>query len=366
MYCLEKKYPVIEINLKKLRHNIDEIVKRCKKDGIEIAAVVKGFNGIPRAMKLYNQSGCKQIASSRLEHLAMARKLGISGPFLAIRIPMMSEIPDLVSLADMSLNSELAVIKAIDAECHRRKKYHGIILMADLGDLREGFWDKEEIVRAAVYIEKELKHVYLAGVGTNLGCYGSIHATPQKMEELIAVAQAIEEAIGRKLEIISGGGTLSLPLVIKGTMPDRINHLRLGEGIILGRDLQEFWNLDMSFLYHDVFTLKAEIIEIKDKPSYPVGEIFVNCFGKTGQYIDRGTRKRAILAVGKVDFALDYQLYPRLSGVEILGSSSDHLIVDIQENRDDLAVGDILEFDLQYSTMLYLTNSRYVRIDCKE
>ena len=365
MNTLEKKYPVVEVDLKKLRHNIDEIVRRCKEQGIGVAGVVKGFNGIPETLKLYEESDCIAIASSRLEHLKDARNLGHKGPYLAIRVPMLSEVPDLVKFADMSLNSELSVIKAIDEESGRQGKVHGIILMADLGDLREGFWDKEEMVKAAVYIEKELKNVHLLGVGTNLGCYGSINATPDKMEDLITVAESIEEAIERKLEIISGGGTTSFPLVVNHTMPERINHLRIGEGIALGRDLEDLWGLDMSFLNQDVFTLKAEIIEIKDKPSYPVGEIFVDCFGNRGHYVDRGIRKRAILGVGKVDFALDSQLDPRLPGVEVLGSSSDHLIVDIEECKENLKVGDILEFDLHYSTMVYLTSSKYVRVVCK-
>lgn len=364
MSSLEKKYPVVEVDLKKLKHNIDEMVRRCREKGISVAGVVKGFNAIPETLRLYEESDCTQIASSRLEHLEDARNMGLKGPFLAIRIPMLSEVPDLVRLADMSLNSELTVVKAIDEECKRQGKKHSVILMADLGDLREGYWDKEEMVEAASYIENNLDKVYLAGVGTNLGCYGSINATPEKMEELISVAESIERRIGRRLDIISGGGTTSFPLVYNNTMPKRINHLRMGEGIALGKDLQDLWGLDMSFLNKNVFTLKAEIIEIKDKPSYPVGEIFVDCFGNRGEYVDRGIRKRAIVGVGKVDFALDSQLEPRTKGVEVLGSSSDHLILDIEETNEGLKVGDILEFDLRYSTMVYLTSSKYVRIEC--
>lgn len=366
MYSLKKQFPVVEVNLTKLRHNIDEIIERCNEQGISLAGVVKGFNGLPEAIKVFGESDFSAIASSRLEHIEDARAMGLLGPFLQIRIPMLSEVEDLVRLTDMSLNSELVVIEAIDAECKRQGKTHGIILMTDLGDLREGYWDKEEIVNIAKHMEQNLNHVRLEGVGTNLGCYGSINATPDKMEDLIAVAEAIEKEIGRELAVISGGGTTSFPLVFNHTMPKRINHLRMGEGIALGRDLQDLWGLDMSFLHQDVFTLKAEIVEIKDKPSYPVGDIFVDCFGNCGQYVDRGIRRRAILAVGKVDFSMDSQLDPRLPGVEVIGSSSDHLIVDIEPIRDELKVGDILEFDLRYSTMVFLTGSKYVRIQYVE
>ncbi len=366
MSSLEKKYPYVEVNLGKLEHNINEIVEKCANAGISIAGVVKGFNGIKDTLPLYQRSGCTAIASSRLEHIEDATSMGLAGPFMLIRIPMLSEIPDLVRLTQMSLNSEIEVLKAINAECEKQGKTHKVILMADLGDLREGFWGEKDLLEAALLVENELKHLVLEGIGTNLGCYGSIEATPEKMEELLARAQIIEKAIGRKLNIISGGGTTSLPLVIKGQMPKGINHLRVGEGIALGKDLEDLWGLDMSFLHKDVFTLKAQIIELKVKPSYPVGNIFVDAFGNTVEYEDRGIRKRAILAVGKVDFALDSQLEPVQEGVFVVGSSSDHLIVDVEDYPGELKVGDILEFGLRYSTMVFLTGSRYVRLEIVE
>ena len=359
---MDKKYPVVEIDLKKLRHNIDEIVSRCAARGISITGVVKGFNGILPVMRQFDESGCTAIGSSRLEHIDEARKAGFRKPFLALRVPMLSEIPDLVRLCDCSLNSEVEILKAIDLECAKQGKKHGVILMADLGDLREGFWDKDEMRTAAVTVEKKLDNLHLLGVGTNLGCYGSINPTVDKMEDLIAIAENIEAAIGRKLEIISGGATTSLPLVLNDTMPARINHLRCGEGILLGRDLQELWNVDMSFLHFDVFTVKAEIVEVKDKPSHPVGEIFVDCYGNKVEYEDKGIRKKALLAIGKLDVTFPGAFKPRAAGIEILGGSSDHLILDITDDPIDRRVGDILEFDVRYSTMMYTTASRYLRV----
>lgn len=363
MGSLEKKYPCVKVDLSKLKHNIDKIVDLCQKNGINVAGVVKGFNGIGEALPLYQESACTSIASSRLEHIEEALSQGLKGPFMLIRIPMLSEIYDLVRLADMSLNSEISVLRAIDEECKKQGKTHKAILMVDLGDLREGFFNEEDLFQAALYVENQLESVHLEGIGTNLGCYGSIEATPEKMEELIRRAERIENAIGRPLSIISGGGTTSLPLVIKGDMPKRINHLRIGEGIALGKDLADLWGLDMSFLNKDVFTLRAQIIELKDKPSYPIGSIFVDAFGNKGEYTDKGIRKRAILAIGKVDFSLESQLEPLLAGVEIVGSSSDHLIVDLEDCKENLKVGDILEFGLRYSTMAFLTSSRYVRLE---
>ncbi|WP_324825323.1 alanine/ornithine racemase family PLP-dependent enzyme [Sinanaerobacter sp. ZZT-01] len=358
------QYPLLEIDLKKLRNNIEQVVNRCGEAGIEVAGVIKGFNGIPQVAEQFKLGGCRYIASSRLEQIEDAKNYGIEGPFMLIRIAMPSELERLVSLADYSLQSEVSVIDALNEECIRQNKKHHVILMADLGDLREGFWDKEELAKTALHIEKDLKNIHLLGVGTNLGCYGSIKPTPEKMNELVEVAEKIEETIGRQLEVISGGATSSFTMVHDKTMPSRINHLRIGEGIILAYDLQKDWGYDMSYLNMDAFTLKAQIIEVKDKPTYPVGEIFIDAFGNVCEYEDRGIRRRALLGLGKLDACDLSKLLPRTKNIEILGGSSDHTILDIEDNKDHLQVGDVVEFDVCYTTMLFLTNSKNVTVQC--
>lgn len=355
-------YPRVEIDLAKLRSNVEEMVGRCKAQGIEIAGVIKGCTGIPQCAAQFEAGGCTFIASSRLEQLRDARDFGIKLPLMLIRLPMLTEAAEAVELADLSLNSEVAVLKALNEEALRQGKIHQVILMADLGDLREGFWDRQDLLNAALLVERDLPGLELAGVGTNLGCYGSINATPEKLEELVECAEMIEAAIGRTLRYISGGATTSLPRVLEGNMPPRVNMLRVGEGILLAKDLRDLWGYDMSFMHQDVFTLKAEIIEVKDKPSHPVGEIMFDAFGFRQVYEDRGIRKRALLALGKVDYAFPDMIYPRDKGIEVLGASSDHTIVDIEEAERALAVGDILAFDLCYATIVYVTNCRNVKI----
>ena len=159
-----------------------------------------------------------------------------------------------------------------------------------------GFWDWDELVAAALEVEHDLPNLELLGVGTNLGCYGSIQATPEKMHDLVAAAEQVEKAIGRKLEVISGGASSSLHMVLDGTMPPRINHLRVGEGILLG----SIWGCNMDFMHKDIMVLRAQVIESKVKPSHPVGELSVDAFGQTRTYVDRGHRLRCLLAMGRV------------------------------------------------------------------
>ncbi len=360
-------YPSVTVDLNKLYDNTKLVTDACRKDGITVAGIVKGCNGIPEVGETMLRAGCTQLGTSRMDQIIDMKSRGMDDvEYLLVRIPMLSEAEEVAAYADISLQSELSVIRAVNDACGKFGTHHDVILMADLGDLREGFWDRSELVEAALCIENSLDNINLRGVGTNLGCYGSIKPNLEKMNELVSIAEAVESAIGRKLEIISGGATSSYPLVLEGAMPPRINHLRIGEGILLAYDLKEIWGLDMSGMRQDVFTLKAEVVEVREKPSHPVGEIFIDCFGRKPEYEDRGIRKRAILAMGKLDFALNDKIFPRIDGVEVIGSSSDHCILDIEDCRQDILVGDILEFDLSYPSLMYLTGSRYVNIEIKK
>ena len=282
---------------------------------------------------------------------------------MLLRVPMLSEVERVVDLCASSLNSEIEVLKALNTAALDMGKTHNVILMADLGDLREGFWDKAELTEVAKKVERDMKGLYLEGVATNLGCYGAVTASKEKMEELLELVTNVEKVIGRKLKYIGGGATTTIPLLLKNEMPEGINLLRVGEGILLARDLQELWGFNMDFMYQDVFTLQAEVIEVKKKPSHPVGEIMFDAFGQRPTYEDRGDRMRALLAVGKVDYAYCEAIFPRNEGIEVMGASSDHTILDIEEAKQNIAVGDILEFDLCYSSLVFTTHSKNITVE---
>lgn len=353
------KYPELVIDLNKLKHNIGSLKELCDKQGIALAGVIKGFTGFPEAALKYDEAGVPIIASARLEQLEPL--IGkVKAKLMTIRIPMLTEVSDVVRITDISLNSEVEVLKALDEEAKNQNKIHNVILMKDLGDLREGFWSDDEIIEASLLVENSLSNLHLLGIGTNLGCYGSVVATKEKLEELVSVAEKIENRIGRKLEYISGGATSSLPRVFEKDMPKRINMLRVGEGIILPNGLKETWNCDTSFMHPDVFKLKAEVVEVKTKPSHPVGKIFVDAFGNRPTYEDIGNRKRALVALGKVDYAFLDQLILKEEGAFLVGASSDHTIIDVTDAKRDIKVGDIIEFELCYATIVYITNSNNI------
>lgn len=356
----EGQYPVYEISASKIKSNASGIYELCRSHGIEPLGVVKGFSAMPQVAKLFVEAGFKTLGDSRMKEIIRLRASNIDAKIMLIRIPMLSEIPELVSYADSSLNSELETIRLINKEAKAQKRVHGVILMIDMGDLREGFFRWEEAIEAAKEVEA-MVNIELLGIGTNLSCYGSIKPSVENLGGLCELAEKIEKEIGRRLEIISGGESGSLSLLVNGTMPERINHLRIGEAIITAKDFPYFWDIEIEGIYRDPMVLKAQVVEIKQKPSYPIGETFLDAFGKRPVFTDRGMRKRALLAVGKKDIGDVTMLKPRNEGIEIMGGSSDHLILDVEDYKGDLKIGDVLEFDTFYSAMVFLCSSDCVR-----
>ena len=363
---MQKRYPRLIVNLSKIESNAKTVLKDCNAAGITVAGIMKGASALPEVVKTMADSGVAQIGSSRMEQLIAAHNLGVKQPLMLVRVPMLSEAEEVVKYVDISLQSDINVLRRFNEEALKQNKIHKVFIMMDLGDLREGFWDWEEATAAAVEVETKLRGLYLLGVAVNLGCYGSIVPTPEKEQELVDLAAKVEAAIGRKLDYVSGGASTSYMRVLDGNMPKGINHLRIGEQIILAHDAPVYWGYDTPQFHRDTFRIQAEVIEVRDKPSFPVGERFVDAFGNAVQYEDRGIRRRMLIALGKCDYGAypeELDVLPEDEGIEILGASSDHTIIDIQDAKREYHVGDIIEFGLKYSTNVYLTNSPNVHVE---
>lgn len=355
-------YPRLVIDQTILRHNIRKILDECHELDIDVVAVIKGINAMPEIIQVLIDEGITTLASSRLPQLKKVKSLHPDIQTYALRISMPSEIDELVEVADISLQSELTVIKQINDVCEEKKKTHEIMLMLELGDLREGVYNQDEIKELALTIENDLPHIHLRGVATNLGCYGSINPTDEKMNELIERADYISQLIDRPLEVISGGATTNYPLIANKTMPSGINELRIGCGFYI-KDQDELLNYRM--IDQEAITLEVQIVEIKDKPSYPIGEITVNAFGDKLEYVDKSIRKRAIIAVGKQDIGGHNKIISLDKQIDIIGGSSDHTLLDITDCDKHYQVGNILSFHLMYEALLMSTQSEYVELKFK-
>jgi predicted amino acid racemase len=352
-------YPQLEINLEKIIQNAHYIIKLCREFNIEVAGVVKGCNNMPEVVEVFVEAGCKWIADSRINRFTGLKSVNKDIPLMLLRIPMAEEVSEVIKYADISLNSEFETIKLLNEEAGNQNKVHGVILMIDVGDLREGIFPPEKAVDFSQQIE-DMKYIDLKGIGTNLSCYGGVVPDKENLGRVTKLAKRIERLLNRKLEIVSGGATTSIPLLLDKEMPVGINNLRIGESILLGRDIEELWGYDMSETHKDTFVLKAQVIEVKEKPSVPIGTIHVDAFGQKPKFAEKGKRRRAIVAVGKADFVYPDQLISRIEGIEVLGASSDHLILDVTEAEPAIELGDILEFELYYGALLHLTQSQIV------
>ncbi|OQY41996.1 MAG: alanine racemase [Fusobacteriia bacterium 4572_74] len=348
------EYPRVVVDLSKIRENVKKLTKKCKEFQIDVVGITKVFSGNIEIAKVFVEGGVRYLGDSRVKNLKKYENLDV--PKIMIRLPMRSQIKEIIKHVDISLNSEISTIVLLNEEAGKQYRVHRIILMLELGDLREGILP-EDVER---YMEQinSMKNIKLEGIGVNLTCYGGIIPSFDNLGQLEKISDLIEEKYNLKLNVISGGNSSSLDLLWKSNMPSKINNLRLGESLIFGRETA--YGKDLEGCFYDSVKLEAEIIELKEKQSYPVGEIGFNAFGEKPTFIDRGKRKRAILAIGKQDVD-QFSLKAMDEKLIILGASSDHLVLDVTDSKIEYKVGDIVEFKLDYGSLLQLTTSPYVK-----
>ncbi len=350
---LKNDYPRIDIDLKKLTYNAKFLLNMCNGRMIDIAVVTKVFCSQPEIVQGILDAGVKTIGDSRVANLKKIASLPCDKVLL--RIPAISEAKEVIKYSNISLNSELETIKILSQEAVRANKIHKIILMIDLGDLREGVLEKDVLEISKEIIK--LPNIKFIGVGTNLTCYGGVIPDEVNLGKLITIRNQIEEKLNIKLPVVSGGNSSSLYMVMNRTIPEGINNLRLGESVVLGRETA--YGRDIPGMFRDVFTLKGEIIEIKNKPSMPIGNIGMDAFGEIPTFEDRGIIKRAIISMGRQDIKID-GITPRDKGISILGGSSDHLLLDVTASKEEYKVGDIVPFDVDYGALLSAMTSAYI------
>jgi predicted amino acid racemase len=348
--------PAVTVDLSRIERNARAVVERCAASGIEVFGVTKGTCGMPQVARAMLRGGVAGIAESRFENIHRLRDSGISCPIMLLRGPPLARAEDVVRNVDLSLQSELAIIREISRIAERLGRVHDVILMVDLGDLREGIWPSELL--PTVEQVMQLRGVRIAGLGTNLTCFGAILPTEENLGQLLAHAYKIERFTGEKLDWVSGGNSSSLPLLLAGRMPEGINNLRIGEAILQGgRDtfLEEPWPA----LDRDVFLLSGELLEVKVKPSVPIGKSGLDAFGQKPKFTDEGDRLRGIANIGREDVIVE-GLEPINIGVRVLGASSDHLVLDLTKADPPLKVGDMIRFRMNYGALLAVMTSEYV------
>ncbi len=348
----------VYININGVKKNTQSLVTEAQKYGISVAGITKGCCGNEAFAQALLEAGVDFLADSRIENLEKLQHIPVEK--MLLRSPKLSEIEKVISYTQYSLNSDLQVIRSLSEVAVRKNVKHSIILMIDIGDLREGIW--YENINEIYHIVDTIIHldgIYLAGVGTNVTCFGGIMPTEENYKLLIKIADKIRQRFKITLPIISGGNSSSIQMLYEGRIPKGINHLRVNQSIYTGIEIgqgQQIPNWE-----NRIVTLEAEIIEIQVKPSTPQGTIAkMNAFGEIKNFKDKGMRKRAIIALGRQDMNIE-GLKPVDSTITVEGASSDHLIVDITDSNANYSVGQLINFNVTtYASIITAMASPFI------
>jgi predicted amino acid racemase len=349
------KTPRLEIYPERIRANAAAIIEQCHAAGVKVACVTKVTAAHPQVAAAMVAGGADMLADSRIENLWKLRNAGFKGPFMLLRIPALSQADAVVEAADYSLNSSLTTMKALAAAAARRNIIHRVIIMVDVGDLREGVWPDRAV--SLVKDAAALNGIEVVGMGCNLACYGGVIPSKENMALFVETVEACRKASGLELPVLCGGNSSGLPILAAGDLPKEVNLYRIGEAIILGRNVidRSAWQGTRQ----DTVIAVAEVIEAEVKPSMPIGERGQDAFGETQEFVDRGNRRRVICNLGRQDVVVD-GITPVDAGIIVLGGSSDHLLLDVHDCSRELKVGDEVAFYPGYGALLALSTSEYV------
>lgn len=348
----------LELYRDRLKHNYDYLGKLFKERSIEWGVVTKLLCGYKPYLKEVINLGVKEIHDSRISNLKAVKQIDPSVQTVYIKPPAKRSIKTLIEYADVSFNTSLETIKLLSKEAKRQNKKHKIIIMIEMGDLREGVLGENVIEFYSKIFE--LPNIEVIGLGTNLNCLHGVMPSQDKLIQLSLYEQVIEAKFNRKIPWVSGGTSVTIPLLLKNMRPLGVNHFRVGEILYFGLNL--FTMKKVKGMKDDVFKLYAEIIELYEKPKVPVGELAENPSGEVTQINEEDygkTSYRAIIDIGLLDISPEY-LIPDDKKIEISGASSDMLVIDLGRTRRNYKVGDLVSFKLRYMGALSILNSTYI------
>ncbi len=348
----------IVLNREKLAHNFAFLNKLFKKHNVEWAVVSKILCGNKSYIQEVINLGIKQICDSRVTNLKVIKSINPNIETIYIKPPAKRSLKSIIKYADISINTEFATIKLLNEEAKKMKKVHKIMIMIEMGELREGVMGDDFIAfYESVF---NLSNIEVVGIGTNLTCLYGVLPNQDKLIQLSLYEQLIEAKFNKNITYVSGGSSVTIPLIFKGLLPKSINHFRVGETLFLGTDVYN--DSTIRNMEHNVFQFFAEIIELSEKPMIPSGEMGTNVEGTEYNFDDKDIGKsscRAILEIGLLDVE-EKHLQPKDNDIEIAGSSSDMIVLDLGKNPKNYKVGDLVEFSLNYMGTLSVLNSKYI------
>ena len=352
----------LKVHIHRLIQNIETITAFMRNHEKEWTLVVKVLGTDKAVLSKILQHpailGTHSIAVSQWKSLRLIKELNPSLRTMYIKPPAIGNVSEIVKYADISLNSTIATIKALSAEAVKQDKMHQIIVMVEMGELREGI-KREGLIQFYEDIFK-LPKLQVIGIGTNLGCMYGIQPTYDKLIQLVLYEQIIEAKFERSIELVSGATSITMPILERGKVPEGINHFRIGEAAFLGTS--PFENKPILGLNTGAFTFEANIVELYKKASQPDGVIGVAAIGNISEEAiedDESTSYKAIMDFGLLDVDAEH-LIPEDPGMYFFGNSSDLTVYDLGDNPRGYKTGDTIKFRLKYMAVAELMYSRFV------
>ncbi len=348
----------VTLDLEALEHNLRTVHRWVRGAGASLTVVTKALCGHRPTFDALQRLGVRSIADSRLENLEAVDRRNDPPEVWYLRPPHRSELHDIVAATDVTLNSELEVIREIGHAAAELDVLHHVVIMIELGDLREGILPGT-LVR--VYQDVfELPNIRVLGIGANLGCLSGAVPSVDELMQLVLYRELLELKFDRSLPLISAGTSAVLPLLLGGQLPAPINHFRIGESILLGTE--PVTGEGIRGLRTDVVTLEAEVIEIKEKSLTPGGEVAEMTPFKAVEdesELSPGQRGfRALVTLGQVDTEVS-DLTPVNPAFRIAGASSDITVVNVGDDPGGLRVGDTIQFRTGYSAFVRVMGNTY-------
>ncbi|MFW6224266.1 MAG: alanine racemase [Bacteroidota bacterium] len=356
------------VNTKKIIRNIEKIDRYLKAHNSKWTLVTKILSGNKKILEsiLHHPAmeNLHSVGDSRLSSLRTIKKINPDIQTMYIKPPVQSLVKTVIENADISLNSSFSTIEALNEEARKQGKIHKVIIMVELGELREGIL-RENIVDFYQRVFN-LDHIETIGLGTNLGCMYGVEPTYDKLIQLSLYKELLESKFNRKLELISGGSSITLPLIGKKKVPPAMNHYRIGEAAFVGTspfDGKKFRDLTV-----DAFNVAANIIELEQKEVVPDGNIGEGNVGHFSEFSGDETEKsyRAIVDFGSVDVDVN-ELALKDKYINFLGTTSDMTVYDLgknlnQGNRTRYKVGDQIKLIPSYMAVARLMNSKFTEV----
>lgn len=349
----------ITLDIKKLKANFEFLNNLFKKKDIQWTVVSKLLSGNRDYLVELINLGIDQISDSRISNLKTIKSINPHIETIFIKPPAKRSIVNVIKYADISMNTEMETIRLLSEEARKQNKTHKIIIMIELGELREGILGKDFIdFYKNVF---KLNNIEVVGIGSNLSCLYGVLPNHDKLIQLSLYEQLIEAKFNKQIPYVSGGSSVTIPLIFKNLLPKGINHFRVGETLFLGTDVYN--NSTFKRMHSDVFKLYSEIIELIEKPVVPLGEFGTNVDGLSFHFDNNKigeTAHRAIVDLGLLDVD-EKHLEPIDKNIGFVGASSDMLVLDLGENKRNYKVGDLIEFKMDYMGVLRVINSKYIQ-----